>query len=96
MTVRPVAEEELAVVLPLLAAYQRFYGVKEPDDERNMTFFRRFLAPSDHGELIAAWDGVSPIGVACLYCTFSSVLAEKLALLNDLYVAPPCADVEET
>ncbi len=86
MTIRPVVESELGVVLPLLAGYQRFYGVDGPDDRRNADFFRRFLAPSQYGELIAAWNGNKPSGIACLYWTFSSVHAESVALLNDLYV----------
>ena len=32
-------------LLPLIAAYQRFYEVEEIDEERNRAFFRRFLAP---------------------------------------------------
>ncbi len=89
MTVRPVAEVELCAVLALLADYQRFYGVDEPDSERNADFFGRFLAPSAEGVLIAAWNHASPVGVACLYWTFSSVRAEAVALLNDLYVDEP-------
>jgi hypothetical protein len=66
--VGPVQEEEFETLLPLIAAYQRFYEVEEIDDERNRSFFRRFLAPSDDGELLAARDESGPIlGYACLY-----------------------------
>ena len=50
VSVRPIAENEYEAVLPLISGYQRFYEA-EPDDERNRTFFRRFLAPSDDGIL---------------------------------------------
>ncbi len=42
-------------LLPLIAAYQRFYEVEEIDDERNRAFFSRFIAPSDDGMLLGAW-----------------------------------------
>src|SRR5437899_7905906 len=54
--IRPVAPDELERVLPLFADYQRFYGVKTPDIPANRQFLRGFIAPSDRGELIAAWD----------------------------------------
>ncbi|MBN9624600.1 MAG: GNAT family N-acetyltransferase, partial [Actinobacteria bacterium] len=52
--VGPVGEDEFEALLPLIAAYQRFYEVDDIDDERNRGFFRRFLAPSEDGELLAA------------------------------------------
>ena len=39
----PITDAEYPEVLPLIAAYQRFYEV-EPDEERNASFFRRFVA----------------------------------------------------
>jgi GNAT superfamily N-acetyltransferase len=89
--VRPVAADELAPLLALIAAYQRFYGVAEPDDEHNAAFFARFVAPSEVGLLLAAFpDEESPLadGYACLYWTFSSVSATEVVQLNDLYVRP--------
>jgi hypothetical protein len=41
-------------LLPLIAAYQRFYKVEEIDSERNRDFFARFIAPSDDGMLLGA------------------------------------------
>ena len=86
LDVRPVTEDELASVLPLIAAYQRFYGVAEPDDARNAGFFRRFIAPSDDGLLLGAWLDRELAGHACLYWTFSSTAAREVVLLNDLFV----------
>jgi GNAT superfamily N-acetyltransferase len=84
--VRPITEDELEQVLPLIAGYQRFYGA-EPDDDRNRAFFRRFLEPSDDGLLLGAWEGDELVGHACLYWTFSSVSASESVLMNDLFVA---------
>jgi GNAT superfamily N-acetyltransferase len=87
--VSPVREEEFDELLPLIAAYQRFYEVDEIDNDRNRFFFRRFIAPSPDGQLLAARDeGAVILGYACLYWHFSSLQATETVLMNDLYVAP--------
>jgi GNAT superfamily N-acetyltransferase len=89
--VRPIVAGELTPLLAQIAAYQRHYGVAEPDDEHNAAFFARFVAPSEVGMLLAAFDDTGspePAGYACLYWTFSSVSATEVVLLNDLYVRP--------
>ena len=99
MAVRAITAAELPALLPLIADYQRFYGNPAPDENRNAAFFGRFVAPSDVGMLLAAFDddhdvdgnageGGVPAGYACLYWTFSSVSATDVVLLNDLYVRP--------
>src|ERR1700755_2005125 len=86
--VTPVREEEFETLLPLISAYQRFYEVDDPDTDRNRTFFRRFLAPSDDGLLLAARNESGAIlGYACLYWFFSSLQAVETVLMNDLFVA---------
>jgi GNAT superfamily N-acetyltransferase len=85
--ISPVAGEEFEGLLPLIAAYQRFYEVDEIDEERNRSFFRRFLAPSDDGMLLGARDGGDLVGYACLYWHFSSLAAAESVLMNDLFVA---------
>jgi GNAT superfamily N-acetyltransferase len=83
----PIAAEELEELLPLIAAYQRFYEVDEIDEERNRSFFRRFLAPSEDGLLLGARIDGRLLGYACLYWHFSSLEACESVLLNDLFVA---------
>jgi GNAT superfamily N-acetyltransferase len=87
--VRPVTRDDLPALLALIGDYQRFYGNAAVDDAHNAEFFGRFVAPSDRGMLIGAYDadGV-PLGYTCLYWTYSSVSASDVVLLNDLYVAP--------
>ncbi|HEX5610775.1 MAG TPA: GNAT family N-acetyltransferase [Solirubrobacterales bacterium] len=85
--VAPLRADEYDEVLPLIAAYQRFYKVEEIDQERNRAFFRRFLAPSDDGLLLGARDEDGTLlGYACLYWTFDSLEAHEVVLMNDLYV----------
>jgi GNAT superfamily N-acetyltransferase len=89
VVVSPVREEEFEELLPLIAAYQRFYEVDDVDSDRNRFFFRRFIAPSPDGQLLAARDeGAVILGYACLYWHFSSLQAVETVLMNDLYVAP--------
>ena len=84
--IAPVATSEFEQMLPLIAAYQRFYEVDEIDEDRNRAFFPRFLAPSEDGMLIGARDGGHLVGYACLYWHFSSTQAKETVLMNDLYV----------
>ena len=86
--IAPVADGGLADVLPLIAAYQRFYDV-EPDDVRNAAFFRRFVDGDNDGELLGAHaEDSSLIGYACLHWRLDSVEAREVVCLHDLYVVP--------
>jgi GNAT superfamily N-acetyltransferase len=96
--VRPVTAAGLDALLALIADYQRFYADAAPTDEQNAAFFAGFIAPSDRGMLLGAYDedgdaAAPPAGYACLYWTFSSVSATDVVLMNDLYVRPECRGV---
>ncbi|HEU5143293.1 MAG TPA: GNAT family N-acetyltransferase [Solirubrobacterales bacterium] len=86
--VEPISTQQFEALLPMIAAYQRFYEVpeREIDEERNRSFFRRFVAPSEDGMLLGAWRGEDLVGYACLYWFFSSTRAVETVLMNDLYV----------
>jgi GNAT superfamily N-acetyltransferase len=86
LRIEPVTEDQLETLLPMIADYQRFYGRREVDEERNRSFFRRFIVPSEDGILIAAWGDSGLLGYACLYWHFTSVGATETVLMNDLYV----------
>jgi len=85
--IEPVSTAQLETLLPMIAAYQRFYEVDDIDLERNRTFFSRFLAPSDDGMLLGAWRDEELVGYACLYWHFTSLVPAETVLLNDLHVA---------
>ena len=87
LRIEPIAESQFEALLPMIAAYQRFYEVDEIDEERNRAFFRRFLAPSEDGLLLGARDGGELLGYACLYWHFSSTRAVETVLMNDLFVS---------
>ncbi len=84
--IAPIAPEQFEELLPLIAAYQRFYEAEEIDEGRNRTFFRRFVGPSEDGLLLGARSDGRLVGYACLYWYFSSLEARESVLMNDLYV----------
>jgi GNAT superfamily N-acetyltransferase len=87
--VRPVTLDDLPALLAPIADYQRFYGHPSPDDDHNAAFFGRFVAPSERGMLLGAYDDDGAVaGYTCLYWTYSSISATDVVLLNDLYVRP--------
>jgi GNAT superfamily N-acetyltransferase len=86
--VEPISTVQLGALLPMIAAYQRFYEVPQEriDEERNRAFFSRFVAPSEDGMLLGAWRGEELLGYACLYWHFTSLVPADTVLMNDLYV----------
>lgn len=86
LRIEPVSLQQLEALLPLIAAYQRFYESDDVDDARNRAFFARFIAPSDDGMLIGAWRDGELVGYACLYWSFTSIVPAETVLMNDLYV----------
>lgn len=85
--IRPTTTDELAEILPLIAAYQEFYEVEDIDPARNREFFSRFIGSNHSGWLYGAWDGGIPVGFACFYRHKSSLTATGTVLMNDLYVS---------
>ncbi len=75
----------LDALVPLFAAYRRFYG--RPDDPRARAFLEQRL---QRGESVVfmAWLGGEAIGFTQLYPSFASVSLAKMFVLYDLFVAP--------
>jgi GNAT superfamily N-acetyltransferase len=86
LRIEPISAEQMETLLPLIAAYQRFYEVKEIDEERNRAFFSRFIAPSENGMLLGALRDGDLLGYACLCWSFTSLVPAETVLMNDLYV----------
>lgn len=84
--IAPVEPDALEELVPLIAAYLRFYEVEGVSEQRIREFFSRFLAPGDGGLILGARRGGSLVGYTCLYWHFSSTPPAETVLLNDLYV----------
>lgn len=84
----PADRKLLLQMLPLIADYQRFYGM-EPDHERNLNFFTDLL---EQPELAVQFAALGPndqvIGFATVYFFPSSLSARTYGMLNDLYTLP--------
>ncbi|MFL0807118.1 MAG: GNAT family N-acetyltransferase [Oceanobacter sp.] len=88
--IETVSHSNLHDVLPLIRAYQAFYQVADIDDERNRTFFSQFGENSEQGCQFLYRDGERVVGFATVYFSFTSTIAAKVAVLNDLYTEPDC------
>jgi ribosomal protein S18 acetylase RimI-like enzyme len=89
MEIRTVAEEDLDELLPLMRAYCDFYEVA-PADEALLAMSRALIAdPQLEGvQLIARGDDGTALGFATIFWSWSTLTAERLAVMNDLYVDP--------
>lgn len=89
MAITRVAEDDLADLLPLLRGYCDFYGAA-PSDEELLALSRALLADPRHEgvQLIARDEDGAAAGFATLFWTWSTLRADRIAVMNDLFVAP--------
>jgi ribosomal protein S18 acetylase RimI-like enzyme len=88
MQIETVTAQTFERVLPLIAAYQRFYKA-EPDEARNHAHFGRLLDDHDAGIQFVTLDEVGQaLGFATLYFPLGSVTPGVACLMNDLFVVP--------
>lgn len=79
--------EHIQVLTHLFDGYRQFYG--QPSD---LGLAERFLSERlEQGDSVIyiAFEDDRGLGFVQLYPSFSSVSAERLWILNDLYVSPP-------
>jgi GNAT superfamily N-acetyltransferase len=84
-----VGEADLADLLPLMRAYCDFYAVA-PSDEALLTMSRALIADREREgvQLIARDDTGAAIGFATVFWSWSTTNGGRLAVMNDLFVAP--------
>ena len=90
MVIAEVGEGDLADLLPLMAAYCEFYGAA-PGADSLLALSRTLLEdPERDGiQLLARRrENGTALGFATLYWTWSTLRAGRVAVMNDLYVAP--------
>ena len=88
-TITAVGEDDLGDLLPLMRAYCDFYEVA-PSDEDLLALSRALIAdPEREGvQLIARGPDGAAVGFATVFWTWSTTSAARIAIMNDLFVAP--------
>lgn len=86
--IEQVSNQNLEELLPLVAQYQAFYQVTEISNDKNREFFSQFGESSPWGCQFVFREEGKAIAFATVYFTFTSTIAAKVAVLNDLYVSP--------
>lgn len=86
--IEPVSESNLEEVLPLIEQYQAFYKVKGISTQKNREFFSQFGESNPLGCQFIFRESGKAVGFATVYFTFTSTIASKVAVLNDLYTSP--------
>jgi ribosomal protein S18 acetylase RimI-like enzyme len=84
-----VREGDLEDLLPLMRGYCDFYEIS-PSDERLLRLSRMLLDNHDHDglQLIARDPEGRAVGFATIYWSFSTHATDRIAVMNDLFVAP--------
>ena len=83
-----VTEADLPELLPLMRGYCDFYDV-DPSDDALLALSRMLIADPDQGlQLIARDDEGRALGFATIFWTWSTTTAARIAIMNDLFVAP--------
>ena len=87
--IRPVADEDLPDLLPLMRAYCEFYEVAPSDDDL-LAMARVLIAdPEREGlQLLARDEGGQAVGFATVFWTWTTLSAARLGVMNDLFVVP--------
>jgi len=83
-----VSNKNIDEVLPLIRKYQEFYKVADISDSKNKEFFSQFGETSSSGCQFIFRNNSKAVGFATVFFTYSSTLAVKVAVLNDLYTLP--------
>ena len=81
-----VTESDLPELLPLMRGYCDFYEVA-PSDDALLALARTLIADPDQGIQLIARDGGAAVGFATIFWTWSTLSAQRLGVMNDLFVA---------
>jgi GNAT superfamily N-acetyltransferase len=88
MEVRSATEGDIPALMPLMRGYCEFYEAN-PADEGLAEMARALIAATDdQGMLLVADEGGEPIGFAAVGWKWSSLRGARIAVLEDLFVAP--------
>lgn len=89
--IEPLRERDIPHLLPLWHAYQLFYSIPDVqiDHRRNQAHIERVLGNEGLGMIfVARRKNDAIVGFATIYYSFSSTLACRTGIVNDLFVDP--------
>jgi len=89
LTIERVTKTDLGELLPLMRAYCDFYEVAPSEDEL-LVIARALIADPEHEgvQLLARADDGRAVGFATIYWSWATTSAERIGVMNDLFVAP--------
>jgi GNAT superfamily N-acetyltransferase len=89
MDVRSAVESDIPALLPLFRGYCEFYRASPPDDGLIAMAKALIDVPDSDGMLLVARDADgAPVGFAAVSWKWSSLRGARVAVLEDLFVAP--------
>ncbi len=86
--IEAISKETIDEILPLIRKYQEFYKVEDISDDKNRQFFSQFSNSNPAGCQFIYRQEQNVVGFATVYFSYTSTIAEKVAVLNDVYVLP--------
>lgn len=89
--IEPLRAADVPHLLPLWRAYQLFYSIPDMqiDQRRNQAHIERVISNEGLGTIfVARLKSDAIVGFATIYYSFSSTLACRTGLVNDLFVDP--------
>lgn len=89
MLIERVTEHDLDALLPLVRSYCDFYRVSPSDDALHALARTLIADPVHEGvQLLARDDAGTAAGFATVYWTWDTLLAARIGVMHDLFVAP--------
>jgi GNAT superfamily N-acetyltransferase len=89
ITVHPADGDDTPNMLGLVEAYLDFYGVARPPADRILRFIVMLRENPQIGiQFVAHTPAGGAIGFATLLISYDTLILERVATLNDLYVSP--------
>jgi GNAT superfamily N-acetyltransferase len=88
MEIRPAVESDIPALMPLMRGYCQFYEADPPDS--GLEEMARALIATEEGQgmLLVADEGGEAVGFAAVGWKWSSLRGARIAVLEDLFVAP--------
>lgn len=86
--IEAISNNNINEILPLIRAYQTFYKVQDISDAKNAQFFSQFGESSALGCQFIYREGQQAVAFTTVYFSYTSTIAAKVAVLNDVYTLP--------